>query len=425
MKGIVVNLFIFAVLTTFYTYCNHNDSSKVVSCVVIEGNEVTKPEVILREMSLAPGMPITSEAIQQDQNQIYNLGLFNRVDVKESNDTVYVRVVERWFFMPFPIIGFRFNDFSKMYYGFGLSHQNFRGRNEKIGITAGFGYDRWVELQYYAPHFYGNDDVFTAGYVGYQKTHNLSKEVGEYENTNYSIRFSIGKRLDLYNRLYGTVGYDIWSVNDLQAGRTLSNDGKDNYAVLALTYRYDKRDNHEYTTDGSLIHLNVSKYGFDEIVNIYSIEYDLRTFYSLKQGLSLGFRSAGGLMSGGRVPPYLRKYFGYDERIRGHYFKTYEGERRLSFSSEFRIPLFSPRYYTLSLFNLSEFSEMRYGLYGEFFADVGKIWFRHQPQSQVPLLAGYGAGLVVLLPYTVCIRFEVARNEKRATEAYIAWDVSF
>ena len=58
------------------------DSVFIVGEIVITGNTETKAFVILREMTLHPGSPITRQAIEYDENRIYSLGLFNQVQIR-------------------------------------------------------------------------------------------------------------------------------------------------------------------------------------------------------------------------------------------------------------------------------------------------------------------------------------------------------
>lgn len=402
------------------------DSLSTISAIVVRGNSVTESYVIEREMSLQVGDVATTTALSKDRDQIYNLGLFNRVELTQSHDTLYVDVVERWYLFPIPLLGFRYNDFSKVYYGLGVTHQNFRGRNEKIMFTAGLGYDRWVGVDFYAPNITRRDDIFTSVSIVIQKLHNLSQTVGEYENTNFSFRWSLGKRIDFYQRFYGTIGYDLWKVDQPLSGRTLSPSGRDYTPMVAVSYRYDNRNNNEYTTEGTLLKCTIAKFGFsNKGVNVLTTEYDARHFISIGKYSGIGFRSAGSFLGGGAAPPYFHAFYGYAERIRGHYHQTFEGECRLSASAEVRLPILSPRHISFSFLQRTEFTQMRYGIYGALFADAGKIWYRTQRVDRRPLLAGYGAGIHFLLPYAVCIRTEIAVNERRQSEAYIAWDVSF
>ncbi len=140
------------------------DTLLTVRNVVIDGNVTTKNFVILREMKLKPGERITAEALEHDQKRIYSLQLFNKVEMEVkpegSEAQLVVHVNERWYLFPFPIVGIRYRDFDKLYYGAGLVHSNFRGRNEKLFFSFALGFDRWVSLTYHNPRITEDDDIF-------------------------------------------------------------------------------------------------------------------------------------------------------------------------------------------------------------------------------------------------------------------------
>ncbi|RPI06370.1 MAG: hypothetical protein EHM64_03110, partial [Ignavibacteriae bacterium] len=88
------------------------DSVIIIRSIQIRGNMTTKDEVILREMSQKIGDTLRAEAKDIDRNNIYNLRLFNKVDIEDSIDqnlaTVIVTVSERWYFIPFPVLGIKY-----------------------------------------------------------------------------------------------------------------------------------------------------------------------------------------------------------------------------------------------------------------------------------------------------------------------------
>lgn len=393
------------------------DSSLTVSKIVITGNETTKDYVILREMGTRIGAPLDSLSLERDKKQIYSLQLFNKVDVNytaEGNQaTVYVRVSERWYIFPIPIIGFRYRDLKKIYYGASLIHQNFRGRNEKIMASAVFGYDGWFNLAYQNPKLTSDDDIFLRSEVGFQHVRNQNTSAGEYDQRLTAGTVELGKRYGLYQTFFFLVGYDRWDVSNPQAGWTVSPTGKDDFITLGATYIYDGRDIREYATSGSYAGLSVTKNGLGESqVNLLRFGVDLRGYVPLGDDLSLCGRAFGSSLGGGNSPTYLHAYFGYYDRIRGYYSTILEGEDILGGSLELRFPLLAPRYKTVSIrFLPPEFSVWRYGLYAALFADGGTIWFRRDQVFQVPWYAGYGAGLHFLLPYSIVIRTEYALNQ--------------
>lgn len=231
------------------------DTSLTVGKIVILGNETTKGQVILREMSLKVGGPFDIVAIEVDQKRIYSLQLFNKVDidytVEGSTATVIVRVSERWYIFPLPIVGFRYHDVKKPFYGAALIHQNFRGRNEKVMASAVFGYDGWFTLSYQNPKLTDDDDLFFRGDVGFHHVRNLNVSQGEYDQQVIRANLTLGKRFGLYLILLGDIGYDQWDISDPAPGRTVSAEGKDHFLSLGSSVIYDQRDVREYPLSGS------------------------------------------------------------------------------------------------------------------------------------------------------------------------------
>jgi len=401
-----------------------------VKSIVIEGNEKTKDFVILREMSTKIGDRLNPDALLEDQSRIYSLRLFNKVVVSSETEgdsaTVFVDVSERWYWFPYPIVGFRYRDFSKLYYGAGFTHQNFRGRNEKLYVSFAVGYDRWLSLYYQNPKLTDDDDIFLGFGGSYGRLPNLSVQSSAYEQYYYDTNVSLGKRYGLYQTIIATVGYDIQQVSDPSVGRTLSSSGRDAYGYFAFNYSYDSRDIAEYSTKGSYIGLGFNKSGFGESqVNLITYAYDVRQFVPLNDDWSIGVRSFGNFTGGGLIPIYRHVYYGYSERLRGYFRDIQEGEDIMGGNLELRFAILKPRYLTLPFIPVPEFSVLRYGLYAGIFADGGKVWYRNQPFPGTDWRSGYGAGLHFLLPYSLVVRTEYALNNMGRGEFFVDLDASF
>jgi len=407
-----------------------SDSAIFIQNIHILGNRLTKDYVILREMSMKTGDTLAQDAINRDKDNIYNLGLFNKVDieyyVRKDSASVYVIVSERWYIIPYPIVGMKYRDPSKLYYGAGFIHQNFRGQNEKIITNICFGYDRWITLNYQNPKVTSEDDIFISGVFAVQKLHSQSTSSGEYENSNVYVGGTIGKRIGLYQTLSGSLGYEVWQVNDPQLHRTISSSGRDAFLSAAVQYRYDTRNNREYTTNGLLVSISASKSGFGESeMDLSSFSYDVRKFFGFGNGCGFGARTIGSFTWGGIIPPYRHVFFGYDERIRGYFYNVFEAENRIGANVELRLPILLPRYFEIDWVRVPEFQKLRYGVYFGIFADAGKLWSRTQVLSEQPWYSGYGAGLQFLLPYGFTIRTEAAINNLGNAEYMLDFDTSF
>lgn len=407
------------------------DSVITVKQIILLGNETTKDDVILREMALKPGTVFDTAALADDQNKIYSLELFNRVEctysLEDRQATIVVTVSERWYIFPVPIFGFKYRDIKKPYYGAALVHQNFRGRNEKILASAVFGYDGWLSLAYQTPKLTEEGDIFFRGALSTSKVRNLNVADAEYDQRIVSGSVSVGKRYGLFTLASLTAGYDQWSISDPSPGRTVSASGTDRFITLAAGFLFDRRDIKEYPTEGVYAAFSVAKFGFGESdVNLTRFRVDMRNYALLGEGISLGARVMGTLLGGGVSPSYLHAYFGYDERIRGYFSEVLEGDNLVTANVELRLPILKPRYHTISLKNLPpEFSVWRYGLYAGIFADTGTIWYRGSPFTNLQWYTGYGAGLHFLLPYSLVIRTEYGFNQQGRGQFVLDFGASF
>ena len=406
------------------------DSTLVVREIQVFGNQTTKEYVILREMLLKPGEPVTQEAIEHDRQRIYNLRLFNRVDVEvvpeENNEaTVFVVVHERLYFFPFPILGFKYRDIKNFYYGLGLTHQNLAGRNEKLYLSFALGFDRWVKLEYQDPRL-TSDDIFWGIGAGASRYQNLSPQLGFYHQRGYSAHVSVGKRIGLYRSIALRFDYEILQVPAEVANGTVSPTGRDAFPSVALNVSQDTRDLAEYATKGHNLRGFFSKSGFSgNGVDFFRTGLDVSGYRPLFDGAALGARSFATLTGGPVVPPYKYVYFGYGERIRGHFNTILEGENIAGGSIEMRIPILSTRYYVFPYAIVPELGLWRYGIFISLFADVGKTWFRNEGFSGRRWYAGAGTSLDLLLPYSIIVRCAYALGDGGTSEFILDFGTSF
>jgi outer membrane protein assembly factor BamA len=402
------------------------DSVWSVGTVAVVGNSHTKDFVILREMTLKPGVPITRALMEYDQSRIYSLRLFNQVQLRiiptssPGTANLIVEVSERWYIFPFPIFGIRDRDWSKVYYGLGLLHANFRGRNEKLFASLIAGYDPSFMLSYTNPFISEDGTDFLGARIAYSKVRNKSllAEAGtdNFDERHFSTSVTYGKRFGIEHTAWLNAGYELVDVDNQLPGRAISPDGKDRYPVLSIGYSYDTRDLSEYPDDGTLARASITKYGVSTAtVNIVRYDADVRKYVPLLPRVTLAGRVFGNLAAAGPTPSYNRVFFGYGERIRGHFKDVFEGEDIFGTSFELHYTLLSPKYFSVGILP-AEFGLWRFGVVAAAFADAGSVWFRGEPLAIDRFLRGYGIGLHFLLPYSFVLRTEYAWNELRHAE---------
>ncbi len=393
----------------------------IVDTIIVAGNDRTEEYVILDEMAIRPGSLLTNEAIEYDKGRIYSLGLFTRVDILyDSLGTrhfLFVDVRERWYLIPIPIFGFRDGDPHKIYFGGGLLHYNFRGRNQKLYGSVVFGYDPAVSFSFSDPQLDREDNLFFGLSLGYSRVKNRSviqsDLTGDFYEKHEDINGTLGKRFNLFETAGINVGFHDVSITSYLPGRTASPDGHDAYLYATASYMYDSRNLREYATSGSMVSLYVSKNGFGESLLSYTrFGADGRTYIPFGGGFSLATRLFGSLVAGGLVPTYAHTYFGTGERIRGYYRTVVEGEDIAGGTLELRYSLLDARTYLFSAVPMpAEFSVWRFGLSLVLFTDTGTTWFRGTKLTPGSFATGYGTGIHFLLPYSIVLRTEYAWNE--------------
>ncbi len=399
----------------------HPATYGIIDTVIVLGNEKTKEAVILREMTLKPGMEATLELIEYDRSRIYSIGLFTRVDMSvvpfDGKNVLIVDVNERWYIIPLPLFGFRDGDPKKPYYGAGILHNNFRGMNQKLFGSIVFGYNPSLVFQYADPWIDRENNLYFNGSLSYFRVRNRSAiaviNTPNFDELHYDINVSLGKRFDLYNTLGVNLGFQIVDVTEHQPGRTVNANGSDKFIYGTLSFSHDTRDLRDYSTRGTYASVYVSKYGFGEsLLSFTRLGADVRRFTPLPLDVTLAMRAFGSVVSGGMIPTYARSYFGYGERIRGFFKDVLEGENIAGASAELRWPLLKPRVIHFTAIDIpQEFAVWRFGISLEVFADAGTTWFRGEKLSFDRFASGYGGGIVFLLPYDVVMRTEYAWNK--------------
>lgn len=393
------------------------DSTLRITNIIFVGNDLTKDYVMEREMSLKVGSLLTKEALAYDINRIYNLQLFNKVDVNVIPDsgtaTLLVLVSERWYFYPFPIAGIKDHTWSHIYYGAGVVHTNFRGRKEMVNIQFALGYDPRASVQYVNPLVDAENNLYFSTRLSYSVQRNkslLSLSSGpNFDEKLWGGEVTLGKRFSLYSTAAATLEYTHLSVTDNLAGRTLSPNGTDQFLALHATYVYDTRDLSEYSRIGTLGKFTLSKYGVGSgYVDYQRYSIDFRRYIPMYFGTGFALRFFGSVVHGGTVPNYGHTFFGYGDRIRGRFKTVVEGEDIVGTKAEFRVPIISPRYMRLDEVPIEQFRDVRYGLYFVVFGDAGTVWYRNDPLALNNFLSGFGVGVHLLLSYSFVARCEYA-----------------
>lgn len=409
----------------------------LVDSIIVTGNETTEPFIILRELNFETGDTLTRSNAIYNRERIYSLGIFNHVyffpSIVDSVNILNIQVDESWYIYPIPFIEAKESDLKKLSYGVYLRLKNFRGRNEDLTAAVALGYDPTFLLSYYNPNLEYRNNIFFRTNFSYSDVTNKSLIAEKLNGANFSQKFIginllVGKRLDLFNRIYLIGGYNYIETPFYIPGINASDNRIDNLPELGFGYEHDTRDLSQFPKNGILSSINYSFRGLGVDGISYSIaRVDFREYRKIFQNLVSKWRFASRFALGDDVPYYDYSIIGIDEKVRGHLSEKIEGKEYYFGSVELYYPIIEELNIDLTFIPIipEQLLTYRVGFYTQIFAETAIARFENQPFAINRFNSGYGLGLTFLvLPYQV-FRVEVAFNEEFDSQLVLDLGISF
>ena len=188
--------------------------------VLVNGLEVTKPDLVANRITVAPDEPLSQGGIVETQRQLYDLGIFAKVDVavqnplgRERNKYVLMQVEEARKYSLNLGLGAEFGrlgggganfDSPAGAAGFSprvqvsLGRSNFGGLGHTASGTIRVSrFQRRALLNYFAPQFRGNEDVN----LTFSNLIDRSQDIRTFTSTRLESAIQIGQRLSRANTL--------------------------------------------------------------------------------------------------------------------------------------------------------------------------------------------------------------------------------
>ena len=121
-------------------------ASDLIKNIQISGNTKTKDKIILKAIQHPLGISFNSTIAKKDQEDIYNLNIFNFVQIGYIDSTYHIIVEEKSNFSISPLI-IKNNSLDK---GFGpkILFHNIKGNNNQIELGGAFGKIKHIYIQY-------------------------------------------------------------------------------------------------------------------------------------------------------------------------------------------------------------------------------------------------------------------------------------
>ena len=404
------------------------DSVQIGKINVI-GNNKTKDHIVTRELEFRTDDWVSTDDLNQARLRIVNLNLFNNVEFYfDQNGDLYdlnIIVYERWYIIPIPIFFRNDRDWDRLSYGLGVSHANFRGRNERLWLSGWLGYNPSFSLSYYNPWITTKRRIYSQLSAFSQRIKTKSFQFFGEDEKHHGISFVLGRRYGLHWYVNTLFGFNlIRTTNREMLWRPTHQNDK--VGSWQISIRHDTRDLWEYPKNGAHRRFSFTHHRLLNGGLSYNLLFlDLRQYKSIK-GVVLAGRFST-TVTQNRLPSYRQLYFGYSRRIRGYFNRIIEGERSMIASAELRIPLIRERFIPLSpdAWYYSFIQFMKFGVYLTLFHDTGAIWDQKEKLGHQHFLSGSGIGLNILLPYSSVLRIERAYNEDGIGETIFDAQIAF
>ncbi len=381
-----------------------------IARVVVDGNGVTKRHIIVRELALGTGQPFDATLAHEDRNRLYNLGIFEWVDIRSRQDSsgeieLVVEVVETWRIVPFPVIGNL--DELGPFYGGVISYVNFRGLNQRLDLSATFGALRTYTLAFADPWLVGNRIAVT----GWLRQVFRRQPVLPLVTQVRDLEFSLGKsNLPRTLSLRGSASLEERTVDWQESGRQ---DTVHQVFQGKLDVLWRTTDIWRDPTRGWRLNLYLSPVlGLDEKSPTYiHLRLTGAWFHTLRGGGRPLVVGAGLSLShfDRATPSYMKQYVG-SQWVRGYHVDPAANSRKIQGTQEATSVARTSVELRKTLFPRRLVQGLELGLSGVLFADVGWGYGPDIPLGQARPLMGFGAGLRLFIPILNVVAVDAGTN---------------
>jgi outer membrane protein assembly factor BamA len=426
------------------------DDELVINDIQIQGNDVTRKHVILRELMFSIGDTILKmellPSIQRSKDNLLNLALFNFVHfgikhLGENRIDVNITVTERWYIWPVPILEYADRNFStfiknkdwdKINYGAWLKWNNFRGRNDLLTAKIRLGYIQEYSLAYSAPNLGKNQrhGVSTGFIITHQNEvyiatrHNMPVEYRP-RDTPAQIRFNTGAKYTYRRKHYTTHSMEFqyfdYQVSDsvaiVNSNYLGGGDTRMNFFSLAYKFNYDIRDSKIYPLEGFNVKIRAEQLGLGLIPDYAFPAFRVTgvMMYHQKLANRLYFYNASKFQYSSEkyMPHILNQGLGYHEFMSGYEPYVIDGSDYVISKYNVKIQVIKPSTYTLPLIGMEQFNKIHYAIYFNVFADAGYVNNKF-PDPTNTMVNNWqfsaGAGIDLVTYYDQVFRIDYAIN---------------
>ncbi|MEE8637699.1 MAG: BamA/TamA family outer membrane protein [Candidatus Margulisiibacteriota bacterium] len=353
----------------------------IVEAISLDGNEVTRDYVILRELDTKPGSVLNEKTLKKDLRRVFNLGFFSEVtpnfEPGSAPDKVVILLKIKETRTSTINFGGGYGE-REGWFGFvDLSINNLMGTAQGLLIRGQSGQERSTyQFKYFNPWFFperfGERTSFT-----FRKWYTIGRDIYLTEqNAIYNgFDFTVGKPLFEYYKIAWTLGSELVNPHDGSTFEAYQSD------TIGVTFSYDTRDFWLNPTEGRFYSLSLKqgwKHAASGTSGFFKLGWDLNHYYPIFENQVLATHVGAGI--GFDDVPIGEEYWaGGANSVRGYYpSQAKRGKRKLIFNIEYRL----------------NFSDLFQGV---FFYDWGNAWNAGPPDFS-DFITGWGPGIRISTP---------------------------
>lgn len=432
----------------------------VVLSIDIEGNKITKKDILLRELEFSKGDVVNKKDLfykgQKSEENLKNLQLFNFIEInfsfvevdgyKKEFDRgvkIHIKIVERWYIWPYPILevsGRNFNvwweefkssdysDFSRLNYGMFLNWENFRGNNELLQLKFRKGFKEHYVLRYNKPYINYKKTIGVEGLIhlfrrkkSFYKTENntlLYIEEDGFTTKDLEIRLKLNYKKGTRESHSLAMHYLHTKTTDeilLRNPEYLSNNCVEgDYFKVTYQYINEQRDYNEYPLHGYYLDIEANKFiEKTSPVKHFEIISRVEKYIEPFQNLFLGSSLKGKWATNDFQPYFSQKALGFEDYLRGYEYYVIDGQQYWISKTILKYVLIENRKFDISFVKMKQFKKSHYSIYFSIFSDIGYV---RDSQNGIEnslsnsFLWGKGVSLDYVTYYDKVLRIEYSMN---------------
>lgn len=430
----------------------------VVSKINLQGNKVTKPSTIYRELLFHEGDTICSaDIVKQSRENLLNTSLFNFVDfnwIEEESGAkqLTISMVERWYLWPIPYLAYadrnlrswwEAKDMTRLSYGFDLVYGNLWGLKHELDLTVIGGYNQNYGITYDIPYLTSRQRLGVKVSTGYTRDREVAyiteddkisyfKGESEYAHESFYAFLNPYYRFGYRNTLYLQLKYDNCLFNDslpeLNPDFGNPEGTRFQYFTLSAIFKNDYRDDHNYPLDGHYLELELTKIGlgaFDYEPDIFYGKVTADWYTPIKGRFYWASNVTAKLSDRKTAPYFLSQGLGYkNDYVRAFDLYVVDALSYTICKNNLKFAILRPVTKHLPLIKNDRFGKIHLALYANLFFDFAYTWNVQIPEGFTTRIAnkfiyGTGVGLDFVTYYDKVLRLEYGVNALGETGFFV------